>query len=266
MKQIKKLVTLLTALVLCLVPLFGNTMTVNAAGTPATYYVKYVEGINQWRFQPDTWVENGYHRELYYMQQDIKDGDVLIIDGARTTNTLSLELYVSLSNLTISESGIVNITATSVDNCYIIQNAQGIVNAPVKNAYVYDKSLGQFNADVENLEVISSQGELLHGTVGTNGTVKHLKAYSSYVHYEFYDFAKGALNIVDGTLKSTAGTYSKTPSATTTPAAPTTSTPAAPSGEYDDVPKTADIRFNPLWLVVLAGACFAGSYALKKEK
>ena len=263
MKQIKKLVTLLTALVLCLVPLFGNTLTANAAGN--TYYIKYVEDIAQWRFLPNPWEEGGYHRELYYMQQDIKDGDIIVIDGNKTSHTLILEVNVSLSNLTITQTGLANVTAKSIDQCYIIQGAQGIVNAPVNKAFVYDKSLAQFNSDVNDLEVISSQGELLHGTVGTNGTVKHLKAYTSYVHYEFYDFAKGALSIVDGTLKSTTDTYSKTPSATT-PAPVAPSTPAAPSGEYDDVPKTADVRFNPLWLVVLAGACFAGSYALKKEK
>lgn len=262
MKQIKKLVTLLTALVLCLVPLFGNTMTVNAAGY--TYYVKYVESLGQWRFMPDTWSDSGHHRELYYMQLDLKDGDIIVVDDAGTTNPITLEVAVNLSELYVSTLGISNITAKGIDNCHIIQNGQSIINAPVKNAYVYDKALAQFNYDVENLEVIASKGDTLMATVGTNGTVKHLKAYSTKLHYEFYDFAKGALSIVDGHLKSAEGTYSATPSATTpAPAAP--STPAAPSGEYDDVPKTADIRFNPLWLVALAAACFAGSYALKQE-
>ena len=264
MKQIKKLVTLLTALVLCLVPLFGNTMTVNAAGY--TYYIKYVESIDQWRFMPDTWSESGHHRELYYMQLDLKDGDVIVVDGKDTNNILNLEVNVNLSGLYVNTASPSNITAKGIDNCYVIENGQSIINAPVKNAYVYDKALAQFNNDVENLEVIASKGDLLGATVGTNGAVKHLKAYSTRLHYEFYDFAPGALSIVNGEFKSAEGTYSATPSATTTtPATPATSTPAAPSGEYDDVPKTADIRFNPLWLVALAAACFAGSYALKKE-
>ena len=36
--------------------------------------------------------------------------------------------------------------------------------------------------------------------------------------------------------------------------------------KYDDVPKTADSRFNPLWLVGLAAVCFAGSLGIKKVK
>jgi 3-oxoacyl-ACP reductase-like protein len=67
---------------------------------------------------------------------------------------------------------------------------------------------------------------------------------------------------VEGTLKTADTNYSKTPSAAPAPAP---STPSAPSGEYDDVPKTADMRFNPLWLVAMSVACFAGCYILKKE-
>lgn len=260
MKQIKKLVTVLSALVLCLVPLFGNTMPVKAAGY--TYYIKYVEGIDQWRFMPDTWSDTGHHRELYYMQLDLKDGDVIVVDGKNTANILNLEVNVNLSGLYVNTAGTSSITAKGIDNCYVIENGKTIINAPVKNAYVYDQALAQFNNDVENLEVIASKGDLLKANVGTNASVKHLKAYSTKLHYEFYDFAPGALSIVNGEFKSAAGTYSTTPSATT-PAAP--STPATPSGEYDDVPKTADMRFNPLWLMALAAACFAGSYALKKE-
>lgn len=265
MKQIKKLATLLTALVLCLVPLFGNTMTANAAGN--TYYIKYVEDIAQWRFLPNPWDEGGYHRELYYMQLDLKDGDVIVVDGKDTANILNLEVNVNLSGLYVNTAGTSSITAKSIENCYIIENGKSIINAPVTNAYVYDKALAQFNSDVENMEVIASKGDLLGANVGTNGAVKHLKAYSTKLHFEFYDFAPGALSIVNGELKSAEGTYSATPSAATPAPAPVApSTPAAPSGEYDDVPKTADIRFNPLWLVVLAAACLAGSYALKMEK
>jgi len=264
MKQIKKLVTLLTALVLCLVPLFGNTMPVKAAGN--TYYIKYVESINEWRFQPGTWSDSGHHRELYYMQLDLKDGDVIVVDGKDTANILNLEVNVNLNGLYVNTAGTSNITAKSIENCYIIENGKSIINAPVKNAYVYDKALGQFNFDVENMEVIASKGDLLGANIGTNGAVKHLKAYSTKLHFEFYDFGPGALSIVNGELKSAAGTYSATPSApTATPAPAVPSTPATPSGEYDDVPKTADIRFNPLWLMALAAACFAGSYALRKE-
>ena len=274
MKQIKKLVTLLTALVLCLVPLFGNTMPVNAA-EPGTIYVKYVEGMNEWRFQTGGWnPADTVGLGLPVLSEYIKDGDILVVDGCGVAHgPLNQKLSVSLSNLTYTATtSPVIITANSVENFYSVNNAQGVVNGTVKNAYVYDYSLTQFNNDVEYLEIISSKGELLHATIGSNGNVNHIKAYSpSYNHYELYGFGKGSLSVVDGTVKTASELYSKTPVATTpsapvtTPAPATPSTPAAPSGEYDDVPKTADMRFNPLWLMALAAACFAGSYALKKE-
>lgn len=270
MKQIKKLFTLLTALVLCLVPLFGNTLTVNAA-EPVTFYVKYVEGLNEWRFQEGGWHANDtIGAGLSLLDGKVKDGDILVVDGCGVAHgPLNQTISSSLSNLTFTTTtSPVIVTAKSVDTFYSVNNAQGVINAPVKNAYVYDASLTQFNDNVDYLEVIATQGDLLKATIGSNGTVNHVKAYSvSYTHHEKYNFAKGSLSFSNGDLKTSADFYSSTPvAATPAPAAPAApATPATPSGEYDDVPKTADIRFNPLWLVLLAGACFAGSYTLKKE-
>ncbi len=266
MKQIKKLLSLAIALVICLVPLFGNTMTVNAAGEPTTYYIKYVDSMGQWRYQVNGWSDNEISNVLENLSLYIKDGDKLAIDGAGLEKSLKLELNVSLSELTFTSTNTAVVHAKSVDTLYGVNGSIGVINAPVKNAYVYDNAVLQFNGDVENLEIIAGKQDVLHATVNVMGVAKHLKAYSpSYTHYEFYDFQKASLAIVDGTLKTESGMYSATPSAAT-PAAPATpSTPSASSGEYDDVPKTGDMQFNPLWLVALAAVCFAGSHALKKE-
>ena len=67
MKMFKKMLSFLTALALCLAPLLGSTMQVQAEGEPTTYHVKYVNNdtISDWRFQTGGWKEDGYHRELY---------------------------------------------------------------------------------------------------------------------------------------------------------------------------------------------------------
>lgn len=275
MKQIKKLLTVLTALALCLVPLFTSGITAQAAEDPVTYYVKYLPSSDEWVFQTGGWSDTAEIRNLYYMHQEIKDGSLLVIDDSGANTAITLSVNVSLSNLTIVSSNLSNITAKHVDNFYSIGASKSIINAPITNAYVYDYSLVNFNNHVNNLEVISSNEDNLHATIGASSTIGHLKAYTPVkVYYDFYDFAKNTLSIVDGTLKTEEKNYSKTPSEVSqaptestpaTPAAPTT--PADPSSdEYDDVPKTADIRFNPFWLVIMATGCFTVSYKLRKER
>ncbi len=268
MKQSKKLITMISTFALCLAFLFGNTITANADGASVTYYVKYVESTGEWKYQLNGWQDDSFQYDLSILSQNIKDGDHLAIDGSGKEANIVLNLNVNLSSLTYTASNVANITANHVDTFYAVNNAKGIVNATVTNAYVYDAALAQFNNDVDYLEIISSKGDTLKATIGSNGTVKHLKASSpNHVHFEFYDFATGALQISEGTLKSAAGTYNAAPTPTTpTPAPVAPSAPSASSGEYDDVPKTADIQFNPIWFIALAAMCFAGSYALKKEK
>ena len=267
MKQIKKLFTVVTALLLCLIPLFGNTMTVNAEGT-TTYYVKYVEGSGKWYYQTNGWKDDAFNFDISILSQNIKDGDHLVLDSVGKQASITLNLNVSLSSLTFSGTDAVIVGAKSVDTFYSVNSGKGVVNAPVKNAYIYDASLTQFNDNVDYIEIISSNGDLLNATIGTNGTVNHVKAYTpNYLHYEYYSFDKGALKVENGTLKSAQGTYSTVlVEAPATPApAPATPVAPAPSDEYDEVPKTGDTPFQPFLLVAIAALCLAGSYKLKKE-
>lgn len=263
MKKLKKIVTLLLAAALMLTPLMSNVMTANAE-EPVTYYVKYVEDIKEWRFQTGEWKDDGYHRELYYLEQDIKDGDVLVVEG--NTSTLNLKVNVRLSNLTYKQAN-ANVTAKSVDNCYVIFNSYCATNGDVTNAYVYDSSVCNFNNNVTNLEVISTVSGLT-ASIAVVGTVEHLKGYDSEkVYYDFYNFTTNTLAMEGGTLKTNAANYSTTaPAASTTaPATTTTGTASgttASSGEYDDVPKTGE--WNPAWmLLAVAAVCGAMSKKLR---
>lgn len=273
MKKISKTLVLFSAFVLCLVSLFGPAITAQAEEAPVTYCVKYIPDSDEWRYQTGSWVDGNSHRELYYLKQAIKDGDLLVIDG---DHDLLLEVNASLSNLTIVHSTGAVITAKSIDNFYAINGSVSAINGNVTNAEVYDNCIVNFNNSVKTLKMLSEREDILSSSIAVAGTVDHLYAAGkNYKHFEFYSFAANTLRIENGALKTDAANYSQTPAeatvvpteapAATTPAATTTTTTTT-SGEYDDVPKTGDIRFNPLWLVGIAAACLIGSYELKKNR
>lgn len=270
MKQIKKLVTLFTLFTFCLVFFLTTSLPAQAATEPVTFYVKYVPALGEWRFQTGGWSDNADPRHLYYMQDEIKDGSLLVIDDAGAGQGITLSVNAQLSNLTVLSSNFSNITAKGVDDFYSLGSSKSVINAPIAKAYVYDNSLVNFNSPVEYLEVISSREETLHATVGASSTVAHLKAYGpSRVFYEIFNVATNKLSISDGSLKTEEQYYSKVPvAAPATPVAPAPA-PATPgtsdADEYDDVPKTGDNRIQPLWLMLLSALCLASAYSSKKK-
>ncbi len=278
MKMFKKMLSFLTALALCLAPLLGSTMQVQAEGEPTTYHVKYVNNdtISDWRFQTGGWKEDGYHRELYYLKENIKDGDKLVIEGTGE-KTLNLEVNVHLSEVTFFATSSPVVTAKGIDTVYGLFNSIFAVNGDVGNAYLYEFCVCNFNNNVKYLEAIDSNEDKLNAHVYVQGTVDHAKAVGvTRTLFDLYSIQAGCFRMEKGAILTKADQCSATPPAATpapeTPAAPATpstpETPTTPStgGEYDDVPKTADARFNPLWLVGCAVVCFAGGLALRKEK
>ena len=253
MKVFKKTITLFVAAILCLTAFFGTPALASAEEGPVVYYIKYVAGISEWRFQKGTWEDSGYHRELYYVYQDIKDGDVVVIDGAYDIN---FSVNVRLSNLTLVGTDTAVVTAKGYDYVYAINNATAAINGDVDKADVYAASVVNFNDNVGFLRVLSENDNTLRADVSVVGTLDHLYGGGKdYKHFELYSFQKNSLRIVDGTVKTDPSKFS-------------TTAPATPSSgkEYDDVPKTGDARFNPLWLVGLAVVCMFGAYKLKEEK
>lgn len=266
MKQIKKSITFLAIALFCMFPFFATSLKVQAA-EPVTYYLKYVDSEDEWRYQIGTWQDGNGHRELYYMKQDIKDGDLIVVDGYEP---LELNVSVRINNLTVVHGSHIVVSASSFDNVFVINGSTAAVTGDVAYAEVYDSSVCNFNSNVGTLKVLSEKENLLDAGVAVVGTVNHLYAGGKdYKHFEFYNFAANTLRIEEGELKTEKGNYSETPqAATTTPSTTTPSTSTgsnSSSGEYDDVPKTGDIRFNPLWLVLAAGICFIGAYRLKKN-
>lgn len=261
MKLFKKTIALVAAIALCVVPFFSSSMTVKAEDGPKTYSIDYVEALGQWRYQEGSWVDGNFHRELYYMYQDIKDGDIIVVSG---NHDLTLDLNVRLSNLTAHSCGTIVVNSKGIDKVYIMDHCTIAINGDVTYAEVYGSSKVNFNNNVGTLKILSERENLLYASINVLGTVDYLYGGGKdYMHFEHYNFEAGSLVISEGSVKTDASKYSKVP--VTTPA-PAPSTPATGnSGEYDEVPKTADMHFNPLWLVGMAAICFVGAYKLREE-
>ena len=279
MKKLKKLMILFTAALFCLLPIFSQPLTAQAS-TPTTYYVKYNTEKNDWYYQVgSSWDDTAIERELYYMTLEIKDGDVVIVDGAGTLN-----LNVSLSNLTILNGNLAIVTAKSYDEVHVLSGVGAAINGDIKNAHVYDNAVANINNNVTNLYAYDSSNAIVAGNasnvyvydsvdpianVECLGTVDHVKTYDDdYVYYEYYNFAKSSLKIENGSLRTEESKYSKTAPAATTPAAPstgTTTTPPAPADELDDVPKTGDFSVSPVWFLAIAVVCMLGYIKLERR-
>lgn len=269
MKKLKKLVVLFAAALLMVLPVLSQPLTAQASN-PTTWYLKYVDSIDQWRFQKGTWDEvNGYHRELYYMHQDIKDGDIIVIDG---NHHIDLEVSVRLSNLTILNPDTSVVTAASIDNFYAGGDGSSAINCDVTNAFVYEKCSVNFNKNAAYIEVIGKEGP--QANVAGIGTIGQVKGWDgTNVSYEIFNVAAGKLRIQSGKLTTDAADYSTTASgtpasgstaATTTPSTTTTSSGSS-AAEYDDVPKTGDSLINPLWFLAIAAVCIAGCWKLERR-
>lgn len=269
MKRIKKLAAMLAAVaILALLP-DANVVTAEAA-EPVTYAVKYVSDELGWRFQPYTnqYDDTAGGGQISTLRQDIKDGDVVVIENRLGANT-SLDLgSVKLSNLTYLENTKFSIVyAGGVTDCYVLGGTTGTVNCDVENAYVYDTVVFNFNGNVKEMTITA--GDKLQSSVGTEGTVGHLYAYSTSkaaTLIDCYDFAAGALYIQNGIFLPKGSYVSAVDHAAALAAQSTaTSNSSSSDDEYDDVPQTGQNSLY-LWLLGASWLCFAGSHVLRRPE
>ncbi len=270
MKKFKHTVTLLTAAVLFfLLPRAGCLRA--AAAEPVTYAVKYIEENDDWRYlaNTSTFDENAYHRELYYMLLDIKDGDIVIVYN-ETDQARTLDLGdVHLGNLTVAPSdAITMIFSGDVNECHILKGAYCTINANVANAHVYESAVCNFNKNVQELRLHVESELSTSLSVGCEGTVGHLYAPSDTLprtFYDLYDFKAGKMVILEGVLMANSADYSSAPAQPPAPTAvPAPSAPATDNDEYDEVPKTG--APSPLlWLAGIAVVSAAISFRLRKS-
>lgn len=274
MKKIKMFaVVLATVIGLAMIP-DANAVTAKAE-EPVTYSVKYFAESEEWRCKANEPFdsENDLGREMYYLYQDIKDGDIVVVYNDSGSNILLDLGDVHLSNLTMytgCQWSMVKVG--SVDNFYGTAGSSCSITGNVTNAYVYLNALSNFNNDVQNLTQYYDPYDGVDGpNIGCNGIVGQFtsRAYSEEkIFYTLYE-AKGLL-VLDGVLQEGCS-YSYEPvapsaNASSTNASSANTTTAASSSstsEYDDVPKTGQSSVY-LWLLGTAVACFAGSWLLRK--
>lgn len=272
MKHFKKIALLMMAAVFLTVLPAGNVLKASAA-EPTKYLVIYDADDETWSYRigGENWdnsVDSAHPQsELnYYLQQDFKDGDILIFEGdAPYDKRVEVDLsQYRISNLTFKQgaSGIV-MKAGSIDECYVLGNSNPSITGTITNAYVYDAASVNFCSDIINLNIIGT-GVDVHATVYCQGTVGHVLAKDdTWVRYEYYDIAQGRLVVENGSFWTEAAYYSTTPSAATQQKLQTPNKTNA-SDAYDKVPKTGDNIPVSLILAGIAAICFAGRVALKR--
>lgn len=257
MKRLKKIVSLFAAAAL-LVLAPGVKQAQVSAAEPVTYSLKYVEESGEWRFQEGPWDDYRGHRELYYMKQALKDGDLVVIEGG--SHGLTLDLPVNLGNLTFKQAYSASVTVKGADNVYVLRDSTASITGNVVNAHVYDNAIANFNNNVTNLYITKERDALQ--TVAVVGTVSYVKTGDAEkVYSELYNFQANSFRQEKGVLKTDASQFSILPTVVppvlpvdpntpalpvapvdpTTPVAPVTPVvpvvPTAPSDSlYDDVP------------------------------
>lgn len=190
----------------------ATVQEIQAAQTPVTYYIKYVKNDNTdgWRYQTgdSVWRDKASYRELYYLRQSIKNGDILIVDGSG--HNLNLILNVSLSNITFIGSGSGIVTVNSVEDVYVLKNCTGVINGNITNAYVYDNAVANFNNNVTNLHIMEVSAN--DQTIAVHGTVDYLENnMNGTITRQLYSFGKGTFHMDKGVLRTAEYNYSISP-------------------------------------------------------
>ncbi|MCM1568056.1 MAG: hypothetical protein NC081_01265 [Roseburia sp.] len=275
MRKIKKFVSMfLAAALLVLLP--DAAAFTASAEEPATYYIRYIEKDDAWRTQKlSVWDDSRENGGLDYVTNNIKAGDLLIIEGDGKKD-LRLEIGVHLNNLTIKNAGLAVITVKDgIDNCFVLKNSVAAVNGDITNAYAYDNARCNFNNNVTNLYL---QGEpKLEATVVVAGTVTYAKfGEESRTIYEFYQFEANSFVTENGIIRTDASKYrtsapDQSPAPAPAPAASDSSGDSSSAAshdtadEYDDVPKTGESSF--VWQLLCMGiACLGGCFLLLGQK
>lgn len=190
----------------------AEEMAKQTARKPVTHTLKYVADNKEWRYQSDTntWHKNGFHRELYYLQQSIVDGDVLVVELSNSDPALNLTVPVTLSNVTFKGAGTAIITARGVDDVHVLNGCTGVVNGDITNAYVYDNAIANFNNNVHNLYIVNDYTN--NQTISVLGSVDFMQnRVGERPTRQLYSFRRGTFYMENGALKTNSSNYSNYP-------------------------------------------------------
>ncbi len=270
MKRIKCLVALF-AVAAILFTLPNSTLTASAEGG-TTYAVKYVPDDKDWRFQENTseFADSSNHRELYYLHEVLKDGDLVVVYND-SDDVTPLDLGdVHLNNLTIASTASFTIVhVKAVDHLFAFAGTSSSINADITEVHAYDDVLLNLGGNVGKLTLHGYKNDIL-SDIGCAGTVSHFYSYcedTGRTFYECFSFAPGTFSLTDGVLKTAYADYSsEKPAATPAPAPqqPSGTTSGSSADDYDDVPKTGDNNMA-FWFLGAAIASAMASFFLSRK-
>lgn len=276
MKKRKNIITMLTAAAMLFAA--GRSSFKAQAAEPVTYSVIYSSETPEGEYRADTseFEDPDFYRELYYMKESIKDGDLVVIyyDGSLDSAPVLDLGNVHLSNLTLRQSDDISIVnAGHIDECFLLAGTSSVINSDISTAYVYDAITCNLNKNVQELRLSFVDADEMHSDINCMGVVEHFTAASeAYTRYDLYHFEAGSFSLLSGDLSTPEEKYSKTPSASApqpTPVPPsnseTTGSASAPSAEYDHVPKTGNTS-PAIWLLCTSLLCIGGYAGLKRSK
>jgi hypothetical protein len=270
----KKLLSIFAVACFALI-LWAQNIVPVAAAEPTTYILKYDDEDDEWYYKLGSSWDNStspQQRELYYLLQEIKDGDYVVVDSTSGIGTLVLDF--TLGNLTILPNSSALITCKGILEYYQLRDSSVSLTANVEKAFIYDNAITNFNKNTNSLELIYSESpEMSIVVVGTCEELWVHNFENTVTACSLWNFTD-KLVFNDGVIKTAPGSYAINPPSapaapivSTTPSSTPTATPSAPSSsadEYDDVPKTGESAAF-LWMFALAALCFAGSYSFKKK-
>jgi hypothetical protein len=281
MKKIKKFVSLMSAFALVFA-ISGISSLKAQAASPTTYFIFFNEGswsyqVGDSNYNPDA---RQFDPELIMSNSDTthpQDGDIIVVKSLddSTGEGLILNLgNINLSNVTIAKTApTVVVSAASINECYILGDANAAINGNVANAYVYDRAHANFNNNISNLYITAeSDGDSPEiAVLGTVGYARYVR--SENVDFEFSNFAKGNFEFSYGNIKSDAvydqasGSAAAAPVSTTAPASDassqTSSSDAAQSTSAVS-PKTGEVLPTYVYFICTP-LVFLGLYKVLKR-
>lgn len=256
MKVLKQiLVTVAAIAIMAILPGFAAT---TAKAAPTTYTVKYVPAESEWRVQPlASWDDATGSGNVGYLAVNVKDGDVVVVQGGSDDPVLNLKFNASLSNFTvISTTGYVTIECGEITDAYVLKGSIVDLKSKCKNVYVYDNSVCNVRQDADLIQLAKSSK--MEMNVLANGTVARFQiSENGNVTKELYSFAKDTFRVEKGELKTAASSYSTTAAAASTGKTQTTNGAAIS-------PKTGENGYA-IWFIAIAVFCAACVFASKKK-
>lgn len=264
MKTVKRLFAALLAIALIvLIPGAGSITA--SADDPATFTVKYVASMGEWRVQKlAKWDDSRETGGMDYLWRTYQDGDSVVIIGT-DGGAVNLTFDRALANLTLYNVGATSLIFAEKDikEVYVLKGTAVALNGYYENVYVYDDCVCNINQNAKNVYIAGESKMTMN--VAANGAVEFCQITNLYgTQTKMYNIKADSLRVIDGQNETDPQTYSTSPDAApAAPAAPSAPAAPAPNGSVPTSPQTGET--SSVLLLLGAAICFAGSMYFRRR-